>query len=95
MVYMYILYVYCMCRQEHCRVQSSAGVAQVQSHARAPDHAYPLPLSSTPPHILVFIAQSSTQLSIHSLCVSSNMEGGETRVKQDRKGQSVSDRSGF
>uniref|UniRef100_A0A0S7EJB6 PPUP9157 n=1 Tax=Poeciliopsis prolifica TaxID=188132 RepID=A0A0S7EJB6_9TELE len=55
-----------------------------------------LPSLSLPPRfILVFIAQSSTQLSIHSLCASSNTEGGETRVKQDRKGQSVSDRSGF
>ena len=71
------------------RVQSSAADGQAKSHAPALDHAS---LPPFPVHILVFIAQTSTQISIHSVSVSCGMEGGETRVRKDRKGQSVSDR---
>lgn len=83
--------VYCMCRQELRRVQSSAGDGHGQSHGPLLD---PASLPSLPLHILVFRAQTSTQISIHSLSVSSSMARGERRVRKDRKGQSVSDRLG-
>lgn len=83
--------VYGMCRQELRRVQSSAGDGHGQSHGPALD---PASLPSLPLHILVFRAQTSTQISIHSLSVSSSPERGEGRVRKDRKGQSVSDRLG-
>ncbi len=80
--------VYCMCRQELHRVQSSAGDGHGQSHGHPLD---PASLRSLPLHILVFRAQTLTQISIHSLSVSSSMERGWRRVRKDRKGQSVSD----
>lgn len=81
--------VYCMCRQELRRVQSSARDGHGQSHGPPLD---PASLPSLPLHSLVFRAQTSTQISIHSLSVSSSMARGERRVRKDRKGQSVSDR---
>lgn len=78
--------VYCMCRQELRSVQSSAGDGHGQSHAPPLD---PASLSSLPLHILVFRAQTSTQISIHSLSVSSGMERGERR---GQKGQERTER---
>lgn len=57
---------YCTCGQHLRRVQGSAADGRVRSHAPAADHA-PLPL--LPLHILAFMAQSCTQISIHWLTV--------------------------
>lgn len=75
--------VYCMCRQELRRVQSSAGDGHGQSHGPPLD---PASLPSLPLHILVFRAQTSTQISIHSLSVSSSVERGE-REGSERTGK--------
>lgn len=77
--------VYCLCRQELHRVQSSTGDGHGQSHGPPFD---PASLPSLPLHILVFRAQTSTQISIHSLSVSSSVESrereGSERTGKDR-----------
>lgn len=75
-----------MCRQEF-RVQLETDTAD---HMGLLLNLHPPP-PYLPLHVLVFRAQTSTQISIHSLSASSSMQRGERRVRKDRKGRSVSD----
>lgn len=81
--------IYCMYRQAFCRVQSSAGDGQGQSHVPAPDHAF-LPSCSRPHLSIHSSADFNTDLYSFTQCELS-MERGETGVRKDRKGQCVSD----
>lgn len=73
--------VYCMCRQELCRVQSSAGDGHGQSHGPPLD---PASLPSLPLHILVFRAQTSTT-DLYSFTQCELQRGG--RREKGQKGQ--------
>lgn len=76
-----------MCRQAFCRVQSSAGDGQGQSHVPAPDHAF-LPSCSRPHLSIHSSADFNTDLYSFTQCELS-MERGETGVRKDRKGQCI------
>lgn len=81
--------VYCKCRLEF-RVQLEMDTVNHVGLLLIPPPTRP-PHSLLPLHILAFRAQTSTQISIHSLRVSFSLQRDERRVRKDRKGQSVSD----
>lgn len=78
------VFTVCVGRSSEFNWRWTRPITWASSWTCLPPLSPPLPL-----HILVFRAQTSTQISIHSLSASSSMERGERRVRKDRAYQIV------